>query len=101
MITDGSFSLDVVVPTGGTVDPRFDDPIGTGQRALDVPDPKGMRERLDSKSMANFLAVVDQALEGLAGLDQFVYPGAARIAGLTAGRAAAGDTDPGRAFGAE
>lgn len=62
VITDGSFSLDVIVPTGGTVDPRFDDPIGAGQRALDVPDPAGMRERLDAKSMANFLAVVDQAL---------------------------------------
>lgn len=62
VITDGSFSRDVIVPTGGTVDPRFDDPIGTGQRALDVPDPEGMRARLDAKSMANFLAVVDQAL---------------------------------------
>ncbi|WP_240480424.1 3-oxoacyl-ACP synthase [Enhygromyxa salina] len=62
VITDGSFSLDVIVPAGGTVDPRFDDPLGTGRRALDVPDPEGMRERLDAKSMANFLAVVDQAL---------------------------------------
>nr|WP_280523971.1 3-oxoacyl-ACP synthase [Enhygromyxa salina] len=62
VITDGSFSLDVIVPSGGTVDPRFDGPIGAGRRALDVPDPEGMRARLDSKSMANFLAVVDQAL---------------------------------------
>lgn len=62
VITDGSFSHDVIVPSGGTVDPRFADPIGTGQRALDVPDPEGMRARLDAKSMENFLAVVDQAL---------------------------------------
>jgi len=62
VITDGSFSLDVIVPSGGTVDPRFDDPIGTGRRALDVPDPEAMKARLDKKSMANFLAVVDQAL---------------------------------------
>jgi 3-oxoacyl-[acyl-carrier-protein] synthase-3 len=62
VITDGSFSLDVIVPSGGTVDPRFDDPIGTGRRALDVPDPEGMKERLEQRSMANFLAVVDLAL---------------------------------------
>ncbi len=62
VITDGSFSHDVVVPSGGTLDPRFDVPIGQGRRALDVPDPEGMKGRLDRKSMANFLAVVDQAL---------------------------------------
>lgn len=62
VITDGSFSHDVIVPSGGTVDPRFDGPIGTGRRALDVPDPEGMKARLDQKSMQNFLAVVDQAL---------------------------------------
>ena len=62
VITDGSFSHDVVVPSGGTLDPRFDEPIGSGRRALDVPDPEGMKGRLDAKSMANFLAVVDQAL---------------------------------------
>jgi 3-oxoacyl-[acyl-carrier-protein] synthase III len=62
VITDGSFSLDVIVPSGGTVDPRFDGLIGSGRRALDVPDPEGMRTRLDRKSMANFLAVVDRAL---------------------------------------
>ena len=28
VITDGSFSLDVIVPSGGTVDPRFDEAIG-------------------------------------------------------------------------
>lgn len=62
VITDGSFSLDVIVPSGGTVDPRFDEAIGSGRRALDVPDPEAMKARLDDKSMANFLAVVDQAL---------------------------------------
>lgn len=62
VITDGSFSLDVIVPSGGTVDPRFDEPIGTGRRALDVPDPEGMKARLDKLSMANFLEVIDQAL---------------------------------------
>ncbi|MFV8756218.1 3-oxoacyl-ACP synthase [Nannocystaceae bacterium ST9] len=63
VITDGSFSRDVIVPSGGTIDPRFDDPIGSGRRALDVPDPEGMKQRLDPLSMANFIAVVDRALE--------------------------------------
>lgn len=62
VITDGNFSRDVIVPSGGTIDPRFDDPIGTGRRALDVPDPEGMKQRLDALSMANFLNVIDQAL---------------------------------------
>lgn len=62
VITDGSFSLDVIVPSGGTVDPRFDEAPGVGRRALDVPDPEGMKGRLDRLSMANFLAVVDLAL---------------------------------------
>lgn len=62
VITDGSFSLDVIVPSGGTVDPRFDEPIGTGRRALDVPDPEGMKARLDKLSMASFLEVIDRAL---------------------------------------
>ncbi len=62
VITDGRFSYDVIVPSGGTVDPRFDVPVGQGRRALDVPDPEGMKARLDQASMANFLNVVDQAL---------------------------------------
>lgn len=62
VITDGSFSLDVIVPSGGTIDPRFDDPIGHGRRALDVPDPETMKARLDDKSMATFLTVIDRAL---------------------------------------
>ena len=60
VITDGSFSLDVIVPVGGTVEP-----LTEGNRAryrLDVPDPEGMKRRLDARSMANFLGVVDDAL---------------------------------------
>lgn len=62
VITDGSFSRDVIVPAGGTIDPRFEGPIGRGARALDVPDPEGMKQRLDRLSMANFVEVVDRAL---------------------------------------
>jgi 3-oxoacyl-[acyl-carrier-protein] synthase III len=63
VITDGSFSRDVIVPCGGTLEPRFEEPVGVGRRALDVPDPEGMKARLEPRSMANFLAVVDLALE--------------------------------------
>jgi 3-oxoacyl-[acyl-carrier-protein] synthase III len=46
MRSDGSFAMDVIVPDG----------------RLDVPDPAGMKERLDPVSFPNFLAVVDEAL---------------------------------------
>lgn len=59
--TDGSFSLDVLVPVGGTVEPI------TAENAADfrlqVPDPAGMKERLEQKSLDNFVVVVDEAVE--------------------------------------
>ena len=60
VITDGSFSLDVIVPVGGTVEPLRDD--NRGRHRLDVPDPPGMKARLDKRSMASFLQVIDDAL---------------------------------------
>ncbi|MFD0692931.1 3-oxoacyl-ACP synthase [Paenibacillus sp. GCM10027628] len=63
LITDGSFSEDVIIPGGGTKS------IGAGQSerfasgCFDVPDPEGMKERLEQKSMANFLAVVRSSLQ--------------------------------------
>jgi 3-oxoacyl-[acyl-carrier-protein] synthase-3 len=57
--TDGSFSRDVIAPRGGTAAP-----LGDWSRPfLDVPDPDGMKQRLEERSMSNFLAVVDEALE--------------------------------------
>jgi 3-oxoacyl-[acyl-carrier-protein] synthase-3 len=60
VMVDGSFALDVIVPVGGTVAPL----TAENQREfrLDVPDPEGMKDRLDSRSMQNFLSVVDDAL---------------------------------------
>jgi len=65
--TDGSFSRDVIAPRGGSLTPLGDWPVPY----LEVPDPQGMKERLEERSMANFLAVVDEALErsGLARRD--------------------------------
>src|SRR5579859_2502245 len=62
LIVDGAFSLDVIVPAGGTVEPLTAANIGTGRRYLDVPDPEGMKARLDAVSMPNFLRVIDAAL---------------------------------------
>jgi 3-oxoacyl-[acyl-carrier-protein] synthase-3 len=60
VIVDGSFSLDVIVPVGGTRTPLTD--ANRADYFLDVPDPEGMKGRLDALSMQNFLKVVDDAL---------------------------------------
>ncbi len=62
LIADGSFSLDVIVPVGGTVEPLTPEALEQGRFRLDVPDPEGMKRRLDPVSMANFLKVADEAL---------------------------------------
>lgn len=60
---DGAFSRDVIVPAGGTVEAlAAGAKPGRGRYALDVPDPEGMKARLDTLSMQNFLAVIDNAL---------------------------------------
>ncbi|MBX0329404.1 3-oxoacyl-ACP synthase [Oscillochloris sp. ZM17-4] len=63
VLCDGSFSLDVVIPAGGTVEPITPEAIEAGRNMLDVTDPEGMKRRLDGLSMGNFLAVIDGALE--------------------------------------
>ena len=74
VITDGRFSEDVYVPGGGTVLPMTfpggDKIPSTAYEILekklnylDVPDPAGMKERLDKLSMLNFLKVVDESLQ--------------------------------------
>jgi 3-oxoacyl-[acyl-carrier-protein] synthase-3 len=62
VLVDGSFSLDVIVPAGGTRAPLTAEALTDGSYKLDVPDPEGMKQRLDSLSMRNFLGVVDSAL---------------------------------------
>lgn len=60
---DGSFSRDVIVPAGGTVEALAPGARpGEGRYALDVPDPEGMKQRLDTLSMQNFVGVLDEAL---------------------------------------
>src|SRR5436309_4157021 len=55
-ITDGSLSLQVKVPAGGSVSPNG------GYRFLDVADPRAMKDRLDETSLANFVAAAEGAL---------------------------------------
>jgi len=61
IVTDGSFSLDVLVPVGGTVAPMT--PERVPDYRLQVTDPAGMKQRLEPKSLDNFVAVVERAVE--------------------------------------
>jgi 3-oxoacyl-[acyl-carrier-protein] synthase-3 len=56
-ITDGSFSLQVKVPSGGSVSPNG------GYRYLDVADPAQMKQGLDEVSLVNFVAAARGAAE--------------------------------------
>ncbi len=62
LITDGSFSEDVYVTTGGTKNPITKETLDAGLYQLDVLDPSGMKERLEQKSMDNFIACIEKAL---------------------------------------
>lgn len=61
IITDGSFSLDVLVPVGGTKQPLS--AANLSDYRLQVLDPPGMKARLEHTSLENFITVVKQALE--------------------------------------
>ena len=55
-VTDGSLSLQVKLPSGGSVDPEG------SERFLDVADPVAMKERLDEVSLPNFVRAAEGAL---------------------------------------
>jgi 3-oxoacyl-[acyl-carrier-protein] synthase-3 len=63
IMTDGSFSEDVVVCAGGTKEPISAEAIHQKRNMLDVIDPEGMKQRLEEKSMENFLKVIRISLE--------------------------------------
>ncbi len=77
MVTDGSFAMDVLVPAGGSVEPASHETVAEDRHMLDVPDPRGMKERLDPVSLPNFLAAAEGALEraGLGLTDVTYYCG--------------------------
>lgn len=71
MITDGSFSLDVKVPAGGSVEPSSVATLEERRHALDVPDPLSMKERLDPVSLPRFVEAAEEAVtRSGAGLDE-------------------------------
>jgi 3-oxoacyl-[acyl-carrier-protein] synthase III len=57
IITDGDFAHDVLLPAGGTRTPTRDQPPAA-TTFLTVPDPPGMKNRLDAVSLRNFLEVI-------------------------------------------
>lgn len=63
MVTDGSFSLDVKVPAGGSVEPVSEATLRDRRHYFDVNDPAAMKERLDRVTLGNFVEVADTALK--------------------------------------
>jgi 3-oxoacyl-[acyl-carrier-protein] synthase-3 len=63
-VTDGSFSMDVVMPAGGSKHPPSRETVDADEpmHTLDVPDPDAMKERLGEVSLRNYLDVADDAL---------------------------------------
>ncbi len=61
-ISDGRFADDVYIPAGGTIQPLNSKVLEDGSIFLDVPDPEGLKERLDKYSMDSFVRVIDNAL---------------------------------------
>ena len=61
-ITDGSFSLQVKVPAGGSVEPPSHATVDGRRHFLDVADPAQMKGGLDEVSLPNFVAAAEGAL---------------------------------------
>jgi 3-oxoacyl-[acyl-carrier-protein] synthase-3 len=62
-ITDGSFSLQVKVPAGGSVEPASAETVAGRRHYLDVADPAQMKGGLDEVSLPNFVAAARRAVE--------------------------------------
>lgn len=62
-ISDGRFADDVYVPAGGTIQPISIEAVEKKQIYLDVPDPEGLKGRLDKFSKDTFVRVIDDALK--------------------------------------
>ncbi|MBA2385342.1 MAG: 3-oxoacyl-ACP synthase [Actinobacteria bacterium] len=73
-ITDGSFSLQVKVPAGGSVEPASAETVAGRRHYLDVADPAEMKGGLDEVSLPNFVAAARGAVERSgARLDDVAY----------------------------
>jgi 3-oxoacyl-[acyl-carrier-protein] synthase-3 len=73
-VTDGSFSLQVKVPAGGSVEPPSLESVNGRRHFLDVADPVQMKGGLDEVSLPNFVAAARGAVERSgAGLEDVSY----------------------------
>jgi len=63
VVTDGSFSDDVLIPAGGSVHPPSAVTLERGMHALDVVDPARMKARLDPIAVERFVEVTRTAVE--------------------------------------
>lgn len=63
MLTDGSLSLHVKVPAGGSAAPASVATVVTGEHFLDVAEPDLMRRRLSEVSLDNFIQVATAAVK--------------------------------------
>ena len=63
MVTDGSLSLHVRVPAGGSARPASVATVARREHFLDVADLDGMRRRLGAVSLENFLRVAAEAVK--------------------------------------
>jgi 3-oxoacyl-[acyl-carrier-protein] synthase-3 len=62
-ITDGTLSLQVKVPAGGSAAPAWSENDGNGRFKLDVADIAGMKQQLDSSSLDNFVRAAELAAD--------------------------------------
>lgn len=69
VIADGTLSRSVVVPGSGTVQDGGT-PAAGSRRSFDVLEPELMKERLDERSMDNWVRCVDEALRKSGGLSR-------------------------------
>lgn len=63
MLTDGSLSLHVKVPAGGSAAPASAATVAAGEHLIDVAEPELMRRRLGESSLDNFLQVAASAVK--------------------------------------
>jgi 3-oxoacyl-[acyl-carrier-protein] synthase-3 len=63
IISDGSFSNDVMITVGGAAKPITKQALLNNEYRLTVVDPEGMKKRLEMKSLSNWLISIDKALE--------------------------------------
>ena len=63
IISDGSFSGDVLVPAGGAAKPMTKQALLNNEYRATCVDPEGMKKRLEMKSLSNWLISIDKALE--------------------------------------